>query len=56
VPYDFFGRDFATWLALFKTRHPLIGLEIEANQSEKLMRRRQRGEFDLALRGRLARG
>ena len=48
VPYDFFGRDFATWLALFKSRHPMVGLEIEANQSENLMRRSQRGEFDLA--------
>jgi DNA-binding transcriptional LysR family regulator len=48
VPYDFFGRNFATWLALFKTRHPMVGLEIEANQSENRMRRSQRGEFDLA--------
>ena len=48
VPYDFFGRDFATWLALFKNRHPMVGLEIEANQSENLMKRSARGEFDLA--------
>jgi DNA-binding transcriptional LysR family regulator len=48
VPYDFFGRDFATWLARFKNRHPMVGLEIEANQSENLMKRSQRGEFDLA--------
>lgn len=48
VPYDFFGRDFATWLALFKNKHPMVGLEIEANQSENLMKRSARGEFDLA--------
>ena len=48
VPYDFFGRDFASWLALFKSRHPMVGLEIEANQSENLLKRSERGEFDLA--------
>lgn len=48
VPYDFFGRDFATWIALFKNRHPMVGLEIEADQSENLKKRSQRGEFDLA--------
>lgn len=48
VPYDFFGRDFATWLAMFKNKHPMVGLEIEANQSENLMKRSARGEFDLA--------
>lgn len=48
VPYDFFGRNFAAWISLFKNRHPMVGLEIEANQSENLMRRSERGEFDLA--------
>jgi len=48
VPLDFFGRDFTTWLARFKNRHPMVGLEIEANQSENLMKRSMRGEFDLA--------
>jgi DNA-binding transcriptional LysR family regulator len=47
VPYDFFGRDFAAWFALFKNRHPMAGLEIEANQSENLMKRSERGNFDL---------
>jgi DNA-binding transcriptional LysR family regulator len=48
VPLDFFGRDFMTWLARFKRKHPMVGLEIEANQSENLMKRSARGEFDLA--------
>jgi DNA-binding transcriptional LysR family regulator len=48
VPLDFFGRDFTSWLAGFKTMHPMVGLEIEANQSENLMKRSARGEFDLA--------
>ncbi len=48
VPLDFFGRDFTTWLAGFKAMHPMVGLEIEANQSENLMKRSARGEFDLA--------
>jgi DNA-binding transcriptional LysR family regulator len=47
VPLDFFGRDFTTWLARFKNRHPMVGLEVEANQSENLMKRSARGEFDL---------
>jgi DNA-binding transcriptional LysR family regulator len=47
VPYDFFGRDFAAWISLFKNRHPMVGLEIEANQSENLMKRSERGDFDL---------
>jgi DNA-binding transcriptional LysR family regulator len=48
VPLDFFGRDFTSWLARFKNRHPMVGLEVEANQSENLMKRSARGEFDLA--------
>ena len=48
VPLDFFGRDFTSWLARFKNRHPMVGLEVEANQSENLMKRSLRGEFDLA--------
>lgn len=48
VPLDFFGRDFTTWLARFKNRHPMVGLEVEANQSENLLKRSARGEFDLA--------
>ena len=36
VPLDFFGRDFTTWLARFKNKHPMVGLEVEANQSENL--------------------
>src|SRR5580692_6513720 len=48
VPLDFFGRDFTTWLARFKNKHPMVGLEVEANQSENLMKRSMRGEFDLA--------
>ena len=36
VPLDFFGRDFTIWLARFKARHPMVGLEVEANQSENL--------------------
>jgi DNA-binding transcriptional LysR family regulator len=48
VPLDFFGRDFTTWLARFKNRNPMVGLEVEANQSENLMKRSARGEFDLA--------
>ena len=34
VPLDFFGRDFTSWLARFKSKHPMVGLEVEANQSE----------------------
>ncbi len=48
VPLDFFGRDFTTWLAGFKAKHPMVGLEVEANQSENLLKRSIRGEFDLA--------
>jgi len=48
VPLDFLGRDFTSWLARFKNRHPMVGLEVEANQSENLMKRSARGEFDLA--------
>lgn len=48
VPLDFFARDFTAWLAQFKNRHPMVGLEVEANQSENLQRRSARGEFDLA--------
>ena len=48
VPLDFFGRDFTNWLARFKNKHPMVGLEVEANQSENLMKRSARGEFDLA--------
>jgi DNA-binding transcriptional LysR family regulator len=48
VPLDFFGRDFTAWLARFKNRHPMVGLEVESNQSESLIKRSARGEFDLA--------
>ena len=48
VPLDFFGRDFTAWLARFKNKHPMVGLEVEANQSENLQKRGARGEFDLA--------
>ncbi len=48
VPLDFFGRDFTSWLAQFKRLSPLVALEVEANQSENLMKRSERGEFDLA--------
>lgn len=48
VPYDFFGRGFATWIGVFKNRHPMVGLEIESNQSDNLMQRSEQGEFDLA--------
>src|ERR1700724_3584249 len=48
VPLDFFGRDFTAWLARFKNRHPMVGLEGESNQSENLIKRSARGEFDLA--------
>lgn len=48
VPLDFFGRDFTTWLARFKNLHPMVGLEMESNQSESLLKRSERGEFDLA--------
>jgi DNA-binding transcriptional LysR family regulator len=48
VPLDFFGRDFTVWLARFKAKHPMVGLEVEANQSESLQQRSARGCFDLA--------
>src|ERR1700694_5614309 len=48
VPLDFFGRDFTTWFGGFKNKHLLVGLEVEANQSESLQKRSARGEFDLA--------
>ncbi|SFD52337.1 DNA-binding transcriptional regulator, LysR family [Bosea sp. CRIB-10] len=45
---DFFGRGITTWLARFKKRHPMVALEVEASQSDMLLRRSGRGEFDLA--------
>ncbi len=48
VPLDFFGRGITTWLARFKKRHPMVTLEVEASQSDALLRRSGRGEFDLA--------
>jgi DNA-binding transcriptional LysR family regulator len=48
VPLDFLGRDFTIWLARFKAKHPMVGLEVEANQSETLQKRSARGDFDLA--------
>jgi DNA-binding transcriptional LysR family regulator len=48
VPLDFFGRDITTWLARFKRQHPMVAFEVEADQSENLMKRSERGEFDLA--------
>ena len=48
VPLDFFGRDFTSWLAAFKRRHPLLALEVESNQSEYLAKRSEQGDFDLA--------
>jgi len=48
VPLDFFGRDFTTWLAHFKGKNPAVAIEVEANQSESLVKRSARGEFDLA--------
>src|SRR6202166_2831834 len=40
VPLDFFGRDFTVWLARFKNRHAMVGLEVEFHQSENLIKRR----------------
>lgn len=48
VPLDFFGRDFTSWLAGFKAGHPGVAIEVESNQSENLLKRSARGEFDLA--------
>src|SRR5262249_42244298 len=48
VPLDFFGRDFTAWLTGFKNLHPMVGLQVEANQSENLLKQCLRGELDLA--------
>lgn len=48
VPLDFFGRNFTTWLAGFKSLNPMVSLEVESNQSENLLKRCERSEFDLA--------
>jgi DNA-binding transcriptional LysR family regulator len=48
VPIDFFGRKFAAWLAEFQSLHPMVGLEVESDQSDNLIKRTERGEFDLA--------
>jgi DNA-binding transcriptional LysR family regulator len=48
VPLDFFGRNLTRWLARFKSLHPGVGLEVESDQSEQLLRRASRGELDLA--------
>jgi DNA-binding transcriptional LysR family regulator len=48
LPLDFFGRNFTSWLARFKSLHPGVGLEVESDQSEQLLRRAGRGELDLA--------
>jgi DNA-binding transcriptional LysR family regulator len=48
LPLDFFGRNFICWLARFKSLNPGIGLEVESDQSEQLLRRTSRGELDLA--------
>lgn len=48
VPLDFFGRDFTSWLARFKSLHPMVGLEMESNQSEALVKSCERGDLDLA--------
>jgi len=48
VPLDFFGRNFTSWLARFKGLHPMVGLEVESNQSDNLIKRTKHGEFDLA--------
>ena len=48
VPLDFFGRNLTSWLARFKSLHPGVGLEVESEQSEQLLRRASRGELDLA--------
>jgi DNA-binding transcriptional LysR family regulator len=48
VPLDFFGRNFTRWLARFKSLHPGVGLEVESDRSEHLLRRASRGELDLA--------
>jgi DNA-binding transcriptional LysR family regulator len=48
APLDFFGRRFTEWLARFQGLHPMVGLEVETDQSDNLIRRTARGEFDLA--------
>jgi DNA-binding transcriptional LysR family regulator len=48
VPLDFFGRNFTSWLARFKSLHPMVGLHVEADRSENLVRQAMRGELDLA--------
>jgi DNA-binding transcriptional LysR family regulator len=48
VPLDFFGRSFTCWLTRFKTLHPMVRLEVEADESENLFQRIARGELDLA--------
>lgn len=48
VPLDFFGRKFTAWLAEFQSLHPMVGLEVESGASDNLIKRTERGEFDLA--------
>ena len=48
VPLDFFGRKFTAWLAEFQSFHPMVGLEVESDQSDNLIKRAERGEVDLA--------
>ena len=48
IPLDFFARDFTSWLTSFKRLHPAVRLEVETNQSENLLRRTERSDFDLA--------
>lgn len=48
VPLDFFGRRFTAWLAEFQSQHPMVGLEVESDQSDNLLKWTERGEFDLA--------
>jgi DNA-binding transcriptional LysR family regulator len=48
VPLDFFGRNFTSWLAQFKSLHPMVGLQVEADRSENLLRQVMRRELDLA--------
>jgi DNA-binding transcriptional LysR family regulator len=43
VPLDFFGRDFTAWLARFKNKHPMVGLDVEANQSPSSNRKPGQG-------------
>ena len=48
VPLDFFGRNFTSWLARFKSLHPMVGLQVEADRSENLLKQAMRRELDLA--------